>query len=223
MSDRRALLADLIGLRRPLADILGDLSRTHLAPNDLVALTRRDLAEILLRVRSIDLSFADAVAWAKEVELTDDIGREDGWQKVVSTVLFEMASPELDDRSEEQRLKEWRGQLLGLNVSGREGQPTSRHPSIVQLLGALVLPGRGWVETDTWDGDLRAVGIARSDDRGRLVYVSTWKKRPGRYYYECEVPSGPDATDYEVTDRGEDVDFETLLRAMERHLKNEAT
>lgn len=63
------------------------------------------------------------------------------------------------------------------------------------------------------------MGIACSGDPRRLVYVSTWNRRPGRYYYECETPRGPDATDYEVADSGEDVDFEALLRAaMERHL-----
>jgi hypothetical protein len=181
-------------------------------------LTRKDLSEILRRVRSGELAFDDAIAWAKEDELTDDIGREDGWRDIVNQLLFEMASPELDDRSEEQRLKEWRGRLVGLNLGGRHGEAASKHPAIVHLLQALALPERGWVETDTWNGDLCAVGIARSDDPRRVVYVSTWKKRSGRYYFECETPTGPEATDYEVTARGEDVDFETLRAAMERHL-----
>jgi hypothetical protein len=217
--DRRALLADLIGLRRPQAEILGDLERTRLASGDLAVLTRSDLSEILRRVRGGELAFNDAVAWAKEVELIDDIGREEGWEEQVNSVLFELASPELDDRSEEERLKTWCGQLLGLNVEGRDGQPASKHRSIVQLLDRLAMAERGWVETDTWDGDLCAVGIARLGAPRPLVYVSVWNLPPGRYYYECETPTGPDATDYEVVERGEDVDFETLRRAMERHLK----
>lgn len=216
--DRAVLLAELIALRRPLGAILADLERTHLAPKDLVALTRRDLSEILGRVRSGSLRFDDAIAWAKEVELTDDIGREEGWQEPVNTVLFELASPELDDRSEEERLKRWRGQLLGLNVEGRYGQPVSKHPSIVRLLDALALPEHGWVEVDFWDGDTCAVGIARRGTPRPLVDVSVWNLPPGRYYYECETPTGPDATDYEVVEKGEEVDFETLKAAMERHL-----
>jgi hypothetical protein len=96
--------------------------------------------------------------------------------------------------------------------------PVPKDSSIVRLIAALSLPERGWVETDTWDGDLCAVGIARSDDPRRVVYVSTWKKLSGRYYFECETPTGPGATDYEVKDRGEDVDFDSLLKGMERHL-----
>lgn len=93
--------------------------------------------------------------------------------------------------------------------------------SIIRLVERLSLGARGWTETDTWDGDLCAVGLARSDDPRRCVYVSTWKRARDRYYYECETPTGPGATDYEVTERGEDVDFEMLLRAMERHLGGE--
>lgn len=218
MSDRRALLVDLIGLRRPLAEILGDLERTRPAPEDLVPLTRHHLSGILRRVRSGDLSFADAVAWAKEVELTDDIGREEGWREPVNTILFELASPELDDRSEEQRLKDWRGLLLGLSVEGGGGAIAEKHRSIVELIRALRLRDRGWVQTHEWDGDTCAAAFARDGDLRRVVYVSVWNLPPGRYYYESETPNGPGATDYEVVDRAEDVDFETLAAAMERHL-----
>ena len=101
----------------------------------------------------------------------------------------------------------------------RPGPPlVTKHPYLVQLLDALKLPDRGWREVDHWDGDTCAVGIARTGQRRPLVYVSVWTLPPGRYYFECETPTGPDATDYEVVEKGEDVDFDALLCAMERHL-----
>jgi len=95
---------------------------------------------------------------------------------------------------------------------------TSKDKSIQRLLRDLPLEARSWVTVDHWDDDLLAVGIARRDEPRRLVYVSTRKAARGRYYYECEVPTGPDPTDYQVTDEGDDVDFDTLLRAMTKHL-----
>jgi len=95
---------------------------------------------------------------------------------------------------------------------------TSKDSSIERLLKALPLKERAWVIVDHWDGDLLAVGIARKDEPRRLVYVSTRNAGKGKYYYECEVPSGPDQTDYSVTDEGDEVDFDTLLRAMTKHL-----
>ncbi len=105
---------------------------------------------------------------------------------------------------------------IGIRRSSRASGPKAT--SILRVLALLRLADRGWVEADSWDGDLCAIGIARSGDPRKLVYISTWKKGPGRYYFECEIPTGPDPTDYEVVAQGNDVDFETLLAAMERHL-----
>lgn len=93
-----------------------------------------------------------------------------------------------------------------------------KHRSISKLVERLRPADRGWSIVDHWDGDLCAVGIAQPRRLSRLVYVSTWRMRPGRYYYECEAPSGRKETDYEVVETGEDVDFAALLSAMERHL-----
>ena len=69
--------------------------------------------------------------------------------------------------------------------------------SIMDLLAALALPELGWtvVAPDPWEADLVAIGIGRIDQPRRLVYVSTFKRAPGRFDYECETPIGPDATD----------------------------
>ena len=93
-----------------------------------------------------------------------------------------------------------------------------KHRSIADLVKRLRLAERRWSIVDNWDADLCAIGIARADRPRRLIYVSTWKQRRGRFWYECETPKGRDPTDYKVVARGEDVDFATLMRAMEQHL-----
>lgn len=95
---------------------------------------------------------------------------------------------------------------------------TAKAPSIVALLERLDLDSRGWEVLDHWNADECAVGITRAGQRRRLVYVSTYERGPERYYYECEVPVGRGDDQYEVTDRGEDVDFETLVKVLESHL-----
>lgn len=93
-----------------------------------------------------------------------------------------------------------------------------KHRSIAALVQRLRLRDRGWSIMDNWDADLCAVGIAHAGRPRRLVYVSTWNQRQGRFWYECETPTGRGERDFEVVESGEDVDFGTLKSAMERHL-----
>ena len=95
---------------------------------------------------------------------------------------------------------------------------SGKDTSIDQLVAALPMRERGWVVVDHWDADLFAIGVARKDDERRLVYVSTFKRAPGRYDYQCETPSGPDATEFDTTETGDDVGIDELVRAMMRHL-----
>lgn len=91
--------------------------------------------------------------------------------------------------------------------------------AIRALLKRLPMADRGWVIEDHWECDLCAIGVARADDRRRLVYVLTWQHSPGRYSYICEVPGeGPDPTDFVHGEQGEDVDEAQLLDALVRHL-----
>lgn len=90
--------------------------------------------------------------------------------------------------------------------------------SILELPQRLSLEKRGWVVRDHWDGDTCAIGIASARDERRLVYISTFDKGPGRYDFECELPSGSQAEHYSVAGRGENVDFATLFDAPVAHL-----
>jgi hypothetical protein len=90
--------------------------------------------------------------------------------------------------------------------------------SVNELLRILPLRANGWVVVDHWDADLCAVGIAHESCRRRLVYISTYGKQKGIYDFECEIPAGPEASDYSTVERGENVNIETLLDVIRRHL-----
>lgn len=90
--------------------------------------------------------------------------------------------------------------------------------AIQALLDRLDLPGHGWGAVDHWEADDCAVGIAHEGAPRRLVYVSMFEKRADRYAFECEVPAGPDETDYDVIESAEDVTYNDLQRVIEAHL-----
>ena len=94
----------------------------------------------------------------------------------------------------------------------------SKDQSIKRLLVDLDLDRRGWTVVDHWEADAFATGIASKPDPRRLVYVSTFRRAPGYFDFEAELPAGPVETDYRVLDRGENVAFEDLLKAIVRHL-----
>ena len=95
--------------------------------------------------------------------------------------------------------------------------PMLKDTSVWVFLGQLAIEigAQHFQVVDHWDGDLHAVGIASPQDAGRLVYVSTFKKSPGRFAYECESSA---KGDYEVAGRSEDASFQDLLGVIRRHL-----
>jgi hypothetical protein len=94
--------------------------------------------------------------------------------------------------------------------------------AIVDLLSRLSLDNRNWLVVDYWEADLCAIGVRSRFDSGRLVYVSTYRKRPGLFYYECEGPASGEAP-YTTIETGKDASFEELLEVMSRHLTDTGT
>lgn len=94
----------------------------------------------------------------------------------------------------------------------------SKDQSIKRLLIDLDFDRRGWTVVDHWEADAFAIGIASKPDPRRLVYVSTFRRAPGHFDFEVELPAGPMETDYCILDRGENVPFEDLLKAIVKHL-----
>jgi hypothetical protein len=93
----------------------------------------------------------------------------------------------------------------------------NKEPPILELIARLPLEARDWVIVDHWSDDLCAIGFAPRAHPRHLIYVSTYDKEAGRYFYECETPGGAEPTDYVARATGERVDFETLLAAMDQH------
>lgn len=95
---------------------------------------------------------------------------------------------------------------------------SNKDPSLTQLLASLLLERRGWVIEDAWDADRCATGIRSSRSKARLVYVSTFDKKPGQYDYVCEVALKPGSVECDVVEEGTSVTRRVLLEAIERHL-----
>jgi hypothetical protein len=73
--------------------------------------------------------------------------------------------------------------------------------------------------SDQWDGDLMAIGVCALDQPERLVYFSSFQRTAGHYYVDLEsaAPPGSDLP-YVQEETFEDVDLETLLGIVARHL-----
>jgi hypothetical protein len=94
----------------------------------------------------------------------------------------------------------------------------AKDQSILDVLARLALPSRDWTTVDNWDADLCAIGIASKQHPRRLVYISTYGRERGRYDYQCEEPTGREPEDYATVNRGENVEFSTLVEVIEKHL-----
>lgn len=95
----------------------------------------------------------------------------------------------------------------------------TKDQGILDLLAKLDLSERGWAVVDHWEVDLCAIGVALAEDPRRLAYISTYNMEPWIYNYECEDPNESDPEDCITAGAGENVDFDTLLAVMQRHLR----
>lgn len=98
-----------------------------------------------------------------------------------------------------------------------------KDPSILTVLDRLrsrLGPGV-FVIADNWEPDQCAVGIASPHNPGVLVFLSCYRKSPGRFEYELELPPLPgDDFAYRVAGRASDVSFEELAGVVATHLKH---
>ncbi|NLT57121.1 MAG: hypothetical protein GXX79_21675 [Actinomycetales bacterium] len=62
-----------------------------------------------------------------------------------------------------------------------------KHSSIRELVAALTREFDELAVRDEWDADQYAVGFARSGRILPLLYVSTWRRPPGRYFVTVET------------------------------------
>ena len=98
--------------RRPLDAVMRDLDQVSPSPNvDAGVLTPALLLTMLDRIDRGEVGFRDLIAWAKEIELTEDIAYDPDCEKDIAGLIFEMATPEIDNRSEDRRRADWRRRL----------------------------------------------------------------------------------------------------------------
>ncbi|MFL5540244.1 MAG: hypothetical protein ACJ8J0_14740 [Longimicrobiaceae bacterium] len=94
---------------------------------------------------------------------------------------------------------------------------------VVAQLGARLGDG-AFVVTDHWEADRCAIGLSAPGDPGRLVYISTSGKPPGRYDVSLELPAAPGADlPYQPAGDRSDLDVETLTSVVGRHLVRRAS
>lgn len=90
--------------------------------------------------------------------------------------------------------------------------------SILHLVDRLGLNDKKWILADHWEADLFAIGIASEENPRRLAYVTTHNKEPGAYDCECGILSEEEEFPYVTSGRYENIGFDELLYALERHL-----
>lgn len=107
------------------------------------------------------------------------------------------------------------------------------HPkdeSVSELLGRLrrQLGANAFDIVDHWDADLCAVGIARPDNHGVLVYISTFGNQKDSYFVSLELPPKPDDehwANHPYTPAGEQrvQGFDALVQIIQEHFRYERT
>lgn len=86
---------------------------------------------------------------------------------------------------------------------------------VLELQNAL---GEGsFVVADHWEADLMAIGIARPDNYGVLVYISTEGPLENRYFVSLELPSVNDVLPYQQGENFESIDFIALVDVVKQH------
>ena len=75
------------------------------------------------------------------------------------------------------------------------------------------------VVRDHWDADLCAIGISRADAEYPLVYISTYKRSPGRYFLSLEeAPKSKSDIATQVGDF-DNLEFVELAERIAEHLR----
>ena len=95
-----------------------------------------------------------------------------------------------------------------------------KDPSIVQAVAALEGRfGAALKVADHWEADLMSIGVTGSGAPDVLVYFSTFRRAPGRYYVDLESPAPVGSNlPYQQGETFDDVDFEELASLVSRHL-----
>jgi hypothetical protein len=95
-----------------------------------------------------------------------------------------------------------------------------KHASIIDVVTQLRarLGEHTFEVEDHWEADQCAIGVVSPHYAGRLAYICTFGKAPGRYDLLLELPSsGVDEPPYAPAGSANDIDFDALASSIARH------
>lgn len=114
MMNRVDLLELLLQFAQPLSEIVSPLNTFGWdSDSALVILDRQQVASVLRRYLSGELSPSDVENWANAIEGREDVGYESGFEEVIDKVIYELANPLLTRPLSNDSGREWLTQLSG--------------------------------------------------------------------------------------------------------------
>ncbi len=94
MLERRKLLKKLLKYDGNLKEITTSLEKLGWDSNvSLITLQRQEIIEILNRYIKSEFTTSDIEEWANAIEGREDIDYENGYDELISTIIFKLANP----------------------------------------------------------------------------------------------------------------------------------
>jgi hypothetical protein len=126
--ERREAVRDLVELGRPLAEAISAVRQFSWdSEAELVQLTRAAAVRVLTAYLEGTIGSSECHRWAEAVEGRDDIGFEDGHHELLSSFLFELATPELFEPMSPAPAHKW--------IERLSLDPAARHGSTLRIPG----------------------------------------------------------------------------------------
>lgn len=101
-----------------------------------------------------------------------------------------------------------------------------KDPALLQMIAQLrARLGEGAFDiVDHWESDSCAIGIASPQNHGVLAYLSNWKREPGFYDADLELPPLPgENVIYRDAGIYRNIGFEDVVRVVREHLARAAS
>ncbi len=97
MKDRSILIRELARLERPVIDVMTDLQNYDWnCDAELYVLTILDVRNVMKKYLDNEISASELSTWADKLEMREDLDYEDGRNKEIATLLFNLSSPEIN-------------------------------------------------------------------------------------------------------------------------------
>jgi hypothetical protein len=114
ISQRVAVLRELLAAAQPLDDVLRELSSfPYDSDEDLVTMTAADAVSVLKRFLAGELGAAEIEAWAEGIHTREDVGFAVDSEAVLTEMLLCLSSPELFEPITTTVARQWMALLEG--------------------------------------------------------------------------------------------------------------